>query len=55
MNWKYGAAAIFANLHNLKVWDKVTVEDNKGKLIDFIVREIRTYHYNEDALNRIKC
>ncbi len=49
VNWKYGATAVFANLDNVKVGDKVTVEDNNGKLIDFIVREIRTYQHDDDA------
>ncbi len=43
VNWMYGATAVFADLHKLKPGDKITVQDDKGALITFVVRESRSY------------
>ena len=43
INWYYGVTGVFANLHKLRVGDKISVLDNKGALISFVVRESRIY------------
>ncbi len=43
VDWYYGASAVFANLHQLKPGDTITVENDKGIRAAFIVRESRTY------------
>jgi len=60
-----GEPGVFANLHKLKKGDKMYIEDDKGKLIIFIVRESRIYNtgYAEEIfslndgthLNLITC
>lgn len=47
--WKDNLAAVFDNLHTLVKGDKVSVEDEKGQVITFVVREIRSYDQNADA------
>lgn len=47
--WKNGIPAVFDNLHKLKKGDKLHIEDDKGKIITFIVRELRTYTDNQIA------
>lgn len=41
--WKYKTASVFDNLYKLRKGDKLTVEDGKGVVIPFVVREIRIY------------
>jgi len=41
--WKNGETSVFDNLYKLKKEDKLYVEDNKGIIITFVVREIRSY------------
>ncbi len=52
--WKQGVAAVFNEIHTLKVGDRVTVygADNEAK--NFIVRLIRSYHKDEDATEVFK-
>lgn len=60
-----GGVGVFVNLYKLKKGDKLFVEDNKGKVTTFIVRENRTYDpgYADDVfsesdkahLNLITC
>jgi LPXTG-site transpeptidase (sortase) family protein len=47
--WKDGIAAVFDNLHALRVGDKIVVEDNNGATVTFIVRDIKTYDQNGDT------
>jgi len=47
---KNGRSSVFDNLHKLRVGDKLSVEDDKGNSISFIVREIRRYDQNSSAL-----
>lgn len=49
VNWWYGATGVFANLHDVKPGDLVTVQDDTGKYIYFVVREIRIYDAAADA------
>lgn len=41
--------AVFDNLHTLQKGDSLSVEDDKGALITFVVRELRTYGEHDDA------
>lgn len=47
--WKNGIQAVFDNLYTLRKGDILYVEDEKGVVTTFIVREIRTYDKNENA------
>lgn len=49
--WKNGIPAVFDNLHKLKKDDKIYLQDEKGSITTFIVREIKTYGQNEDVSN----
>lgn len=52
--WKNGIQAVFDNLHKLRSGDKIYVEDEKGAIIVFVVREIRKYGqkaYAADVFN----
>lgn len=49
VNWYTGAKAVFANLNKLKPGDKITVQDDKGATISFVVRKVRTYDLKESA------
>lgn len=44
-----GAPAVFANLNKLEKGDKLTVEDENGTTITFVVRESRKYDPEADA------
>lgn len=46
---KDGTPAIFNNLYKLQKGDKLYVEDEKGRTIIFIVREIKVYNKDEDT------
>lgn len=64
-NGKNGEPGVFANLYQLKMGDKIYIEDDKGVSTVFIVRESRTYNpgYAEEVfslsdtahLNLITC
>lgn len=47
--WKNGAQSVFNDLDKLKEGDKLYVEDEKGAIIIFVVRELRTYDHKADA------
>lgn len=47
--WKNDLPAVFDNLHLLQKGDTVTVEDDKGTITTFVVRELRTYGRDDDA------
>ncbi|MDP2691573.1 MAG: class F sortase [bacterium] len=49
VNWMDGSTAIFANLHKVKAGDKIIVQNDTGKDISFVVREIRNYESAQDA------
>ncbi|MDD5569079.1 MAG: class F sortase [Candidatus Pacebacteria bacterium] len=47
--WRNNIPAAFDNLYKLRKGDKVSVEDEKGVIITFVVREIRIYGKDEAA------
>lgn len=47
--WKDDIPAVFDRLHELQKGDKLYVEDEKGKVVTFVVREIRSYDPKADA------
>ncbi len=47
--WENSIPAVFDNLHRLQKGDKLHVEDEKGTITTFIVREFQTYGPNDDA------
>jgi LPXTG-site transpeptidase (sortase) family protein len=46
---KNGRPSVFDNLHTLRVGDRLYVEDDKGTMISFIVRESRRYDPEANA------
>lgn len=51
VDWIKGAAAVFKNLHKMKIGDKIVVQDDKGMTIHFVVRKISQYNAKDDATN----
>lgn len=51
INWYYGAIGVFVNLSKIKPGDKITVLDDKGATISFVVREIRDYDAAANAID----
>lgn len=49
--WKNGQGSVFDDLHKLNKGDKLSIEDDKGMIIFFVVREIRNYDPNADAVD----
>lgn len=47
--WKNGQGSVFDDLNQLSVGDSLSIEDEKGTIITFVVREIRSYDPNADA------
>lgn len=47
--WRNGKETVFNNLNKLKRGDNIYVEDEKGMIITFVVREKRSYSANADA------
>jgi LPXTG-site transpeptidase (sortase) family protein len=47
--WKNGKRSVFNNLYKLRKGDKLYIEDDKGVIISFVVRESRRYDSNADA------
>lgn len=41
--WENGKVSIFNNLHTLSTGDPIYIEDEKGNIITFLVRELRIY------------
>jgi len=44
-----GKASIFDNLYKLSAGDKLNIEDNKGAIISFVVRESRSFKSDGDT------
>jgi len=65
--WKNGSGSIFDNLNKLKKGDEIFIEDKKGTITAFVVRELKRYNQNanvpevfnlndgESHLNLITC
>ena len=47
--WKNNIPAAFDDLNKLRIGDKISVTDDKGKITTFIVRKIQMYDPKEDA------
>jgi len=47
--WKNKKASVFDNLYKLRKGDKLYIEDDKGMIISFVVRESRKYDQKADA------
>jgi LPXTG-site transpeptidase (sortase) family protein len=47
--WKNGQGSVFDNLHELQPGDKIIIEDDKGAVATFVVRESRNYDPSADA------
>lgn len=47
--WKDNTRAVFDDLHKLKKGDKIYVEDEKGTIITFVVRESKIYDENANT------
>ena len=48
-DWYYGITGAFLNLRKLKPGDKIAVQDDRGAVISFVVRESRKYDASADA------
>jgi len=51
VNWWNGVTGAFELLNTLKPGDKIEVQNDKGAVISFIVREIRSYDAQADAID----
>lgn len=49
--WKDGKSSVFDNLYKLQIGDKIYIENEKGKVISFIVRKIQKYDSGADAFD----
>lgn len=49
VDWLQGATAVFADLDNVKIGDRINTEDDTGSVASFIVRDIRTLDATADA------
>ena len=49
--WKNNISSVFDDLHTLQKGDKLYVEDEKGAITTFVVRESRRYDPKADASN----
>jgi len=47
--WRHGNGSVFDELYKLRSGDKIYVQDDRGSIIPFIVREIRRYDPKADA------
>ena len=47
--WKNGETSVFDNLDKLKQGDKLFIEDERGTLITFVVRDIGNYEADADT------
>lgn len=47
--WKNDLPAAFDALHVLKKGDKISVENDNGEIVMFVVRELRNYNAQDDA------
>jgi|SRR5688572_19509292 len=46
---KDGGAAVFTDLHKVRSGDRIAVQDDKGAVVAFAVREVRRYDADADA------
>jgi LPXTG-site transpeptidase (sortase) family protein len=51
VNWYYGATGVFENLSKLTPGDQITIKDEKGNVMTFVVRESRSYDASADAVD----
>ena len=49
--WKNNIPAVFDNLSELNVGDKLYIQNEFGSTTTFVVRKVRTYDKNKDAQN----
>jgi len=49
--WKNNIPAVFDNLYKLSMGDRVYVEYEKGIMTTFVVRELKSYDQNENAVD----
>lgn len=49
LDWVNGDDAVFKDLYKLNTGDKITVQDDKGAVISFVVSESRIYDAGADA------
>jgi len=47
--WKNGEGSVFDNLNKLSAGDSLSIEDENGVKINFVVRELRLYDQNDVA------
>jgi LPXTG-site transpeptidase (sortase) family protein len=47
--WKDGLSSVFDNLHTLHTGDKLSITDEKGVTVGFVVRELRKYSQHDDT------
>jgi len=47
--WKNGKASAFDNLYKLRKGDILYIEDNKGEIISFVVRDFQSFDPKADA------
>ncbi|MDO8486144.1 MAG: class F sortase [Candidatus Staskawiczbacteria bacterium] len=47
--WENGKGSVFDNLYKLRKGDKIYIENDRGVIISFVVRESRRYDPNENA------
>lgn len=47
--YKNNKPAVFDNLYRLKKGNKIYIEDSKGKIITFVVQELKIYDRNQEA------
>lgn len=49
--WENGSQGVFNDLYKLSEGDKLYIEDDKGKIVSFVVRESRSYDPKANALD----
>ncbi len=49
--WKDNKGFVFDNLYKLRKGDKISVEDDKGFITSFLVRDSRRYDANEEVVD----
>jgi LPXTG-site transpeptidase (sortase) family protein len=49
VGWKDKTQAVFDTLPSLRPGDKLSIENDTGTIITFVVRELRMYDQNQDA------
>ncbi len=51
VDWVNGERAVFADLKTLKTGDKISILDDKGAVINFVVHKSKTYDAEADAVD----